>query len=100
MRERINDNTVICIWFRMHYAIDTGVGIVSVYFLSGFVRTSFRINESAPHFLCIMANLSLLPGKNQMAIGYEKNCCSSGCVIDYSSYSIVWRKTLFICKKV
>lgn len=68
MRERINDNTVICIWFRMHYAIDTGVGIVSVYFLSGFVRTSFRINESAPHFLCIITNLSLLPGKNQMAI--------------------------------
>ena len=53
MRERINDSTVICIWFRMLYAIDTGVGIVSVYFLSGFVRTSFRINESAPHFLCI-----------------------------------------------
>ena len=50
MRERINDSTVICIWFRMHYAIDTGVGIVSVYFLSGFVRTSFKINESAPHF--------------------------------------------------
>ena len=38
----------------MHYAIDTGVGIVSVYFLSGFVRTSFKINESAPHFLCII----------------------------------------------
>ena len=32
---------------------DTGVGIVSVYFLSGFARTFFEIDESAPHFFCI-----------------------------------------------
>ncbi len=32
---------------------DTGVGIVSVYFLSGFARTFFEIDESAPHFLYI-----------------------------------------------
>ena len=41
MRERINDSTVICIWFRILYAIDTGVGIVSVYFSLGFCQNLF-----------------------------------------------------------
>ena len=38
----------VCVFSTLN---DTGVGIVSVYLLLGFVRTSFEINEKAPHFL-------------------------------------------------
>lgn len=38
----------VCVFLTLN---DTGVGIVSVYLLLGFVRTSFEINEKAPHFL-------------------------------------------------
>lgn len=54
MKVRINDNTISsvsdCVYPTLN---DTGVGIVSVYLLSGFVRASVKINESAPHFLCL-----------------------------------------------
>ena len=50
MKVRINDNTIssvsACVYPTLN---DTGVGIASVYLLSGFVRASVKINESAPH---------------------------------------------------
>ncbi len=36
-------STVICIRLRVFYAIDTGVGIVSVYLLSGLTTTFLEI---------------------------------------------------------
>ena len=49
MKVRINDNTIssvsACVYPTLN---DTGVGIASVYLLSGFVRASVKINESAP----------------------------------------------------
>ena len=54
MKVRINDNTISSVFACVYPTLnDTGVGIVSVYLLSGFVRASVKINESAPHFLCI-----------------------------------------------
>lgn len=40
IKARTTNGTVICIRLRVFNAIDTGVGIVSVYLLLGFVRTS------------------------------------------------------------
>ena len=54
MKVRINDNAIssvsACVYPTLN---DTGVEIASVYLLSGFVRASVKINESAPHFLCL-----------------------------------------------
>ena len=51
MKVRINDNTISSVFACVYPTLnDTGVGIASVYLLSGFVRASVKINESAPHF--------------------------------------------------
>ena len=54
MKVRINDNTIssvsACVYPTLN---DTGVGIVSVYLFQGFTTASVKINESAPHFLCL-----------------------------------------------
>ena len=60
MKVRINDNTIssvsACVYPTLN---DTGVEIASVYLLSGFVRASVKINESAPHFLCLKNLISI-----------------------------------------
>ena len=61
MKVRINDNTIssvsACVYPTLN---DTGVEIASVYLLSGFVRASVKINESAPHLNRIMFYIFLI----------------------------------------
>ena len=54
MKVRINDNTISSVFACVYSTLnDTGVGIVSVYLFQGFTTASVKINESAPHFLCL-----------------------------------------------
>ena len=65
MKVRINDNTIssvsACVYPTLN---DTGVEIASVYLLSGFVRASVKINESAPRlnrqtsYICLIIKFS------------------------------------------
>ena len=65
---RVTTTLIICIGMRFKVISYTGVGSCNRLFVLGFVRTSYQINGTAPHFLFVLTRPTHTPSRSRMVI--------------------------------